>query len=73
MSLPRLPELLIILFIVLLVFGAAKLPDVASSLGRSIKEFRKNAQPEEDSSSQKAASQKIVTEDTKGPMATDKK
>lgn len=35
------PELIIILVIVLLLFGAKKLPDLASSMGKSIKEFRK--------------------------------
>jgi sec-independent protein translocase protein TatA len=34
-------ELLIVLLIVLLVFGAKKLPDLARSLGASAKEFRK--------------------------------
>lgn len=34
-------ELLVILFIVLLLFGAKKLPDLAGSMGRSIREFRK--------------------------------
>ena len=34
-------ELLIILGIVLLLFGARKLPDLAASMGRSIREFRK--------------------------------
>jgi sec-independent protein translocase protein TatA len=34
-------ELLIILVIVLLVFGARKLPELARSLGSSAKEFRK--------------------------------
>ena len=34
-------ELLIILLIVLLIFGARKLPDLARSLGASAKEFRK--------------------------------
>ena len=34
-------ELLIILLIVLLIFGAKKLPDLARSLGSSAKEFRK--------------------------------
>ena len=37
----RAQELLIILLIVLLVFGAAKLPALARSLGSSAKEFRK--------------------------------
>ena len=34
-------EWLIILLIVLLIFGARKLPDLARSLGSSAKEFRK--------------------------------
>jgi sec-independent protein translocase protein TatA len=34
-------ELLIVLLIVLLIFGARKLPDLARSLGASAKEFRK--------------------------------
>lgn len=34
-------EWLIILLIVLLLFGARKLPDLARSLGASAKEFRK--------------------------------
>ncbi len=34
-------ELIIILLIVLLLFGAKKLPDLARSLGRSIGEFKK--------------------------------
>jgi sec-independent protein translocase protein TatA len=35
------PDLLIILLIVLLLFGAKKLPDLARSLGQSMNEFRK--------------------------------
>ena len=34
-------ELLIVLLIVLIIFGAGKLPDLARSLGASAKEFRK--------------------------------
>jgi sec-independent protein translocase protein TatA len=34
-------ELFVILFIVLLLFGAKKLPDLAGSIGNSLKEFRK--------------------------------
>ena len=37
----RAQELLIVLLIVLLIFGARKLPDLARSLGASAKEFRK--------------------------------
>ena len=35
------PELILILVIVLLVFGAARLPEIARSLGKSIGEFKK--------------------------------
>ena len=37
-------ELLIILVIVLIFFGANKLPDLARSLGSSMKEFKKGVQ-----------------------------
>jgi TatA/E family protein of Tat protein translocase len=37
------PELIIILIIALVVLGPGKLPDVASSLGKSVREFRKAA------------------------------
>ena len=35
-----LPELLIILFIIMLIFGARKLPEIGSSLGRGIRTFK---------------------------------
>ncbi|MDY6905247.1 MAG: twin-arginine translocase TatA/TatE family subunit [Thermodesulfobacteriota bacterium] len=35
------PELLIILVIVLVVFGAGKLPDLGAGLGKGIKNFKK--------------------------------
>jgi len=34
-------ELLVILFIILLVFGSKKLPELAQGLGRGIREFKK--------------------------------
>ncbi len=43
------PELIIILVIVILIFGAGRLPEVGGAVGRSIKEFRKATKdPEEE-------------------------
>ena len=41
------PELLILLAVVLLLFGSKKLPKLARSLGRASKEFRKGTRDEE--------------------------
>jgi sec-independent protein translocase protein TatA len=51
-------ELIIILVIVLLIFGARKLPELARSLGQSAKEVRKGFDGTEDS---KTASNKEAT------------
>ena len=45
-------ELLIILAIVLLLFGGAKLPALAKGLGQSIKEFKKAAKDGEETPSE---------------------
>ena len=37
------PELLIILVIIILVFGVGKLPQIGKALGQGIREFRENA------------------------------
>lgn len=38
------PELLVIFLIALLVFGAAKLPQIGKSLGGAIREFKKSVE-----------------------------
>ncbi len=38
---PGTPELIIILFVVLLIFGGSKLPQLAKSMGQAKKEFEK--------------------------------
>ena len=47
MGLPGGTELLVILLIVIILFGAKKIPDLAKGLGTGIKEFKK-ATKEED-------------------------
>jgi sec-independent protein translocase protein TatA len=50
------PELIIILIIILIIFGAGKLPEIGSGIGKGIKNFKKAtsekpdeiASPEED-------------------------
>ena len=39
---PGIPELLVILAIVLLIFGAGRLPAIGDALGRSIRNFKRN-------------------------------
>ena len=47
------PEMIILLVIVLIVFGAKKLPDIGSGLGKGIQNFKK-ATSEVESESKKA-------------------
>jgi len=43
-----LPELLVILIIALLIFGAARLPEIGRSLGKALGEFKKAMQGADD-------------------------
>jgi sec-independent protein translocase protein TatA len=63
MGMPSMPELLIILAIVVLLFGAKKIPDLAKGVGKGIKDF-KQAVKEDDESEKKEIASK---EDEKAP------
>jgi sec-independent protein translocase protein TatA len=41
MPVPGIPELIVILVIVIVVFGAGRLSELCGAMGKSIKEFRK--------------------------------
>ena len=43
------PELLILLVIVILIFGAGRLPEVGGAVGKSIREFRKATKDDDES------------------------
>lgn len=45
---PGMGELLVILLIVLLIFGAGKLPQIGDSLGRSIRNFKRASGGDDD-------------------------
>ena len=60
-------ELLIILGIVVLLFGATRLTDVGKGLGRGIREFRKEMKPDEDADEEKEKEAAATTSDDKNP------
>jgi sec-independent protein translocase protein TatA len=45
----RLPEILIILVVLVLVFGANKIPQLGDALGKGIRNFKKSQRDEDDS------------------------
>jgi len=64
------PELLIILVIVILVFGAGKLPQIGGAIGKSIKEFREATRKEE--SEEEPVARRKESAAAKEPAAEDK-
>lgn len=57
------PELILILAIVLIVFGAGKLPQIGGALGKGIREFRKGSRDDHDEE-EKPEAKKADTSDT---------
>jgi sec-independent protein translocase protein TatA len=52
------PELLIIAFLVIVIFGVGKLPQVGGAVGKSLREFRK-AQSDEDKNKDKEVVEQV--------------
>jgi sec-independent protein translocase protein TatA len=52
------PELIILLFIILLLFGAKRIPNLARSLGSGLGEFRKSASGHHDEEIENAKASK---------------
>lgn len=59
-------EILLILFVILLLFGSKRLPDLARSLGRSLSEFKKGREDGERSTA-KLKENQADDEDPKKP------
>ena len=53
------PELLIIMVVILLLFGAKRIPEIAGSMGKGIREFKKNIND---------ATREVTSETTKTPL-----
>jgi len=60
-------ELVIVLVIIMIIFGAGKLPEIAKSLGQGVKEFRAEAEaagaPVKTTTTERAAKVEATTRD----------
>lgn len=43
-----LPEIIVVALIIIILFGAKKIPEIGAALGKAIKEFRKAGKESED-------------------------
>ncbi len=64
-------ELIVILVILLVLFGGAKLPGLAKGLGQSIKEFKKASKEEEETAEAKPAAPAIEAKRSEPSRAHD--
>jgi sec-independent protein translocase protein TatA len=60
------PELLIIMVVILLLFGAKRIPEIAGSMGKGIREFKKNIN---DASREITAEPRPSLEDTQARLS----
>jgi sec-independent protein translocase protein TatA len=66
-----LPEILVIVFVVLLLFGSKKIPELFRSLGKSLNEF-KRGQQESDLEKKPDAPEEAAPADPKDPTEPQK-
>ena len=59
------PEMIIIMIIILIIFGAGKLPEIGSGIGKGIKNFKKATKEVDDQSSSEAKTIEDGTKDKK--------
>ena len=60
MGVPSMPELLVILAIVVLLFGAKKIPELAKGMGAGIRNFKKAMNEDEEETATVAKEEKQV-------------
>ncbi|WP_456404558.1 twin-arginine translocase TatA/TatE family subunit [Hydrogenimonas sp.] len=66
MGMPSMPELLIILAIVVLLFGAKKIPELAKGMGSGIRNFKKAMKEDEEE-------EKLASSETKSEKQVEQK
>lgn len=62
------PELMIILVIIMIIFGAGKLPEIGSAFGRSIKNFKTSMKEAEELDSAEQAQQEGAAQQSAGEL-----
>lgn len=65
------PELLIIAFIVVLIFGVGRLPEVGGAVGRGIREFRKATKDDEATDASARPAEDAAAPATGAPATSD--
>ena len=71
MSMPGLPELMVLFLVVILLFGGKKLPELGGAIGESIRNFRKGIKDAE-SGGQQSQPPQIANANTKAAAPDDK-
>ena len=59
MGMPSMPELLIILTIVVLLFGAKKIPELAKGMGSGIRNFKKAMREDDETETKSEAKNQV--------------
>ncbi len=73
MGMPSMPELLVILLIVVLLFGAKKIPELAKGIGSGIKNFKKAMSEDEEKKLEEQKSATTTTTHTPNEIAKEEK
>ena len=67
---PSMPELLVVLAIVILLFGAKKIPDLAKGMGKAIKGFKKEMREEDEVVASKEIDEKKTSSESVAQTTT---
>lgn len=70
MGMPGGPELIIILLIVLVLFGAKKVPELMKGMGSGIRNFKKELNKEDEEAAATAENEKIDNKDKEQSTTT---